>query len=177
MDSVLKYWFRIEAGLAIVCLFSVACLLFADVLAREFFGNGIFAAQKLSVYATAIGGVLGYTLVLHSGGHLRPTAIDKLTPAGWDSALNRIADLISSAICAFLGVISAQFVHSTYELGEVGMVLLNPLWPIQLIIPYTFFSASLRYFIYAVRQDLRPAERSALDSAGPGTGNEQEAGR
>lgn len=177
MNSVLKYWFRIEAGVAITCLFSVAGLLFADVLARELFGNGIFAAQKLSVYATAIGGVLGYTLVMHSGGHLRPTALDRLTPASWDAALNRIADLISAAICAFLGVISAQFVQSTYELGEVGMVLLNPLWPIQLIIPYTFFSASLRYLIYAARPDLRPAERSALDTAAGGPGDGQEAGR
>ena len=33
-----------------------------------------------------------------------------------------------------------------------------PLWPVQLILPYCFASAGLRYLLFAFFPDLRPAE-------------------
>lgn len=158
MKAFLVYLQKVETAVAVAAFAVVAALLFADVAAREVFGNGIFAAQKIAVYATAIAGMLGFSIVVGVHGHLRPKIVDKAFPAAWEPFLARFADLVSAAICVFMGVIAANFTYTSFTVGEVGMVLLNKLWWMQAIIPYAFFSSALRYAIYAGFPSTRPEE-------------------
>ena len=156
MQAFLTWLQKVETAVAVLAFLLVASLLFADVMAREFFGNGIFAAQKIAVYATAVAGMLGFAIVVGVHGHLRPKVVDKAFPERWNPVLDRLGDLVSAAICVFMGVIAARFAYTSFEVGEVGMVLLNKLWWMQSIIPYAFFSSALRYLIYAALPSARP---------------------
>ena len=156
MSAFLTWLQRVETAIAVAAFALVASLLFADVMAREFFENGIFAAQKIAVYATAVAGMLGFAIVVGVHGHLRPKVIDRAFPPSWNPVLDRLGDLVSSGICIFMGAIAANFAYTSFEVGEVGMVLLNKLWWMQAIIPYAFFSSALRFLIYAAVPATRP---------------------
>ncbi|QQS13308.1 MAG: TRAP transporter small permease [Rhodospirillales bacterium] len=151
--------YRLETIVACVAFVLVAASLFADVFSREALGNGIFGAQKFAVFATAIAGLLGFTIVVHSGGHLRVSAVDRLFPESWQGPMTRIGDLVSCGICLFLGVYAVQFVASSARLGETDMVFKIKLWPIQAALPYLFFASALRYAAHAAFPALRPEEK------------------
>jgi len=153
--------FAAEKWVAIAAFALIAVLLFADVLGRELFGHGLFWAQRASVYAATVAGLLGFSLCVAKGAHLRPSSFDKLAPAGWGPAMNRAADLISAAICLFLAIYGANFVVNSFALGERGQAIDMPLWPVQMILPYCFVSAMLRYLAYAAFPALRPVESEA----------------
>lgn len=157
MKAFLSFLQRVETAVAVIAFAVVASMLFADVMAREFFGNGIFAAQKIAVYATAVAGMLGFAVVVGVHGHLRPKIVDKAFPESWNPVMDRLGDLVSAGICVFMGCIAAGFAYTSFEVGEVGMVLLNKLWWMQAIIPYAFFSSALRFLVYAMVPSTRPA--------------------
>lgn len=151
----------LEKWVAILAFGLIAVFLFADVLGREVFGHGIFWAQRASVYCATIAGLLGFSICTATGGHLRPSSFDKLAPAGSNLGLNRLADLIAAAICLVLAVYGTNFVVNSFTLGERGQAIDMPLWPVQIILPYCFLSAMLRYLVFATFPTLRPAEKEA----------------
>ena len=158
LGRALKALFWAEATVAVTCFTVVVTSLLADVLARELFGNGIFAAQRVAVYATAIAGLLGYPIVVGTGGHIRPSVLDKVVPERWSGSMNRFADITSAAICLGFAYYCALYVESARELGERQMVLNNLVWPLQTVLPWLFFSAALRYLAFAACPALRPKE-------------------
>jgi len=160
-ERFLDTLFSVEKWVAVGAFVVITVVLFADVLGREVFGHGIFWAQRTAVYAATIGGLLGFTLCVAKGGHLRPSAFDKVAPAAWNRAMNRLADLLAADICLFLAVYGAHFVLNSFQLGERGQAIDMPLWPVQIILPYCFISAMLRYVVYAAYPALRPAENEA----------------
>lgn len=160
-ERFLSALFELEKWVAIAAFGVITVVLFADVMGRELFGQGIFWAQRVAVYAATIAGLLGFSLCVAKGGHLRPSSFDKLAPPAWNEALNRIADLVAAAICLFLTVYGANFVLNSFNLGERGQAIDMPLWPVQIILPYCFGSAMLRYLVYAGFPALRPVEQEA----------------
>ncbi|MGE0658231.1 MAG: TRAP transporter small permease [Reyranellaceae bacterium] len=155
----LRWLFWIEATVAVVAFLVVATALMADVLGREFFGDGIFGAQRVAVWATAIAGLGGFALVTAQGGHLRPQFADSWLPASWEPQLLRLADVISAAICLALAWYAWDFVMENRRLGERGMAIPILVWPIQLILPWMFASSALRYLAFAAFPPLRPAQK------------------
>lgn len=162
MARFLRWLYRIEATVCVVAFLIVAGALMADVLAREFFGNGIFGAQRLAVWAAAIAGLGGFALVTAEGGHLRPSFADGWVPKRWDAHVNRIADVLSGAICLWFAWYAVEFVLEVRRLGERGMAIPILTWPIQCVIPWMFISSGLRYAIYAIWPGLRPAPKGEL---------------
>ncbi len=158
LRSALAWLFRVEVVLSCGGLLLVATALISDVLARELFGQGIFGAQKVAVYADAIAGLLGFAVVVHAGGHLRISAVDQLFPKRWHAHIARLGDFISCGLCVLLGIYAARYVLSTMRLGEKDLLFYAKLWPMQMVIPYIFFSASIRYLSFAAVPTLRPAE-------------------
>ncbi len=156
--GALTWLFRAELAVTYTALLMIAGALFADVLARELFGQGIFGAQKFAVYCNAIAGLLGFAVVVHAGGHLRVSLVDQLYPEAWDACMARIADLVSAGLCAALGVAAARYVLSSMRLGEVDLLFFAKVWPMQLVLPYIFFSSAIRYLSFAMFPGLRPGE-------------------
>jgi TRAP-type C4-dicarboxylate transport system permease small subunit len=155
----LKWLWRIEATVCVLTFSLTALALMADVLAREFFGNGIFGAQRFAVWTTAIAGLLGFALVTAENGHLRPQFADKWLPRALDPHMDRIGDVLSMLICVALGWYAVGFVQSSAALGERGMAIPIKVWPIQLVLPWMFFSSALRHAAFAIWPALRPAPK------------------
>lgn len=155
---LLALLFRAEKWVAVAAFGLITVVLFSDVVGREIFGQGLFWAQRAAVYAATTAGLLGFALCVATGGHLRPSSFDKFFPPTMSGPMNRVADIISAAICLFLAFYSAQFVFNSWQLGERGQAIPMVLWPVQLILPYCFLSATLRYLLFAAFPALRPAE-------------------
>jgi TRAP-type C4-dicarboxylate transport system permease small subunit len=160
MAQLILTWLRrIEVVVCVIAFSSAALALIADVLARELLGNGIFGAQRFAVWATAIAGLVGFALVTSEVGHLRPHFADKWLPRALDPYMDRVGDAVSALICIGLGVYAVDFVQNSFRLGERGMAIPIKVWPIQLILPWMFFSSAIRHLIFMAVPQLRPAPK------------------
>ncbi len=174
MQKFLRGWQWLESAVAVVAFTLVAGALILDVMGRELYAafdsigmnsfaeaylGGVFGAQRFAVHATQIAGMLGFSIVVGTGGHLRPTVIDKLFPERFDAHVNRVADLISATICAGLAWMCWDFMLSTRSMNEISMVFQIEIWPFQLILAYVFASAAARYLCFVAVPSCRPATR------------------
>jgi TRAP-type C4-dicarboxylate transport system permease small subunit len=150
----------LEATVCVLAFSITAIALMADVLGREVFGNGIFGAQRLAVWTTAIAGLVGFALVTAEAAHLRPRFADGWLPKAVEPHIDRIAELVSAAICIFLGWFAIGFVQSSAALGERGMAIPIVVWPIQLILPWMFLSSAVRHLCFAAWPELRPIPKA-----------------
>ena len=153
---LLKWLWRIEATVCVLTFSLTALALMSDVIGRELLGDGIFGAQRFAVWTTAISGLLGFALVTAERGHLRPQFADGWLPRALDPYMDRIGDVVSAAICLFLGYFAWNFVMSSMQLGERGMAIPIQVWPIQLVLPWMFGSSALRHIAFATWPALRP---------------------
>lgn len=130
-----------------------------DIFGREFLGFGIFGAQRLAVYCMAVAGVMGFSYVVSHGGHLRPTILDKLTPARHDRIAARVADVVSCLLCLLVAYGAFLFVHSTFVIGERDMTLPIYIWPVQSVLVVSFVFAAIKFLLFALFPALRPADK------------------
>jgi len=164
VQKALRWLWTIEATVCVLAFAGTALALMADVLAREFFGDGIFGAQRFAVWTNAVAGLLGFAIVTAERGHLRPQVADRLVPRVLEPHIDRIGEVVSALICLALAWVAVQFVRSSAMLGERGMAIPILVWPIQLVLPWMFFSSAMRHLAYAAWPALRPAPRSEMPS-------------
>ena len=162
VQNFLKLLWTVEAAICVLAYAGTSVALMADVLARELLGNGIFGAQRFAVWANAVAGLLGFALVTAERGHLRPQFADALLPKSLAPHIERIGELVSTVICLALAWFAVQFVLSSARLGERGMAIPILVWPIQLVLPWMFFSSALRHLAFARWPALRPVPRSEV---------------
>jgi TRAP-type C4-dicarboxylate transport system permease small subunit len=165
---LLDFWHRLECWVAVVSFGFIAVILVLDVLGREFVGpflrllglepgaTGIFASQKVSVFALVIGSFAGIGIATAAGAHIVPAFASGWVPAQWQRIYDRAADLFTGLF--LLGVVwfGLKFVGSSFKTDLRAPVLDWPVWPIQLAIPLGFLSAAGRYFLYAAWPALKP---------------------
>lgn len=149
---------RLEATVAVVGISLCGALLIADVVFRELLGHGIPWAQRVAVYCATIAAMLGFGLAIQSGEHLRPKMLDNVFPQAARPTVMRLGSLLSAAICFFLAYHAWFFVYASYLSGYRGVAIDVAVWPMQIILPYAFASAALRYLIYAMLPVLTPVE-------------------
>lgn len=159
--TILSALQRIEETLAVLAYVIVAALLIGDVLGREIFGASLLGAQKLAIYAAIVAGFIGLSLATSAGAHLRPEILDRVVPARYGQLVDRLGDGFAAAFFAGLGVVAVWFVIQSAEYGDRAAIFLFPLWPIQLVMPYAFFSCAYRHFAYALHPELKPHEALA----------------
>ena len=160
-------WHRIECLVAVAAFGFIAIVLIGDVLGRELLGPiyrafnikgqaGVYASQKMSVYALVIGSFAGVGIATATGSHLLPRIGFGWVPAAWGPTVDRLADGISGVF--FCGVAWFGWVYVRSSMGaDLRAQAFNiPIWPIQAAIPLGFLSAGLRYFFYATWPALRP---------------------
>lgn len=155
-QSILDKLLKAEGTVAAIAFLCAATAILADVVGREFFGHGIWGAAKFAVFGTVSAGFLGIGLATHAGMHLRPQFADGWIPARFEPAMKRIAPMITAILFFTLGVLAYFYVRETFEYGQLAPVLDWPLWIIQMVMPYAFFSNGLRNLIYALQPDLLP---------------------
>jgi TRAP-type C4-dicarboxylate transport system permease small subunit len=166
---IVDAWHSAECWLAVACFGFIAGILILDVLGREFLGpflrligfdpgpTGIFASQKLSIFALVIGSFAGIGIATATGAHIVPGFAAGWVPQAWKPAFDRAADLITGLFLVGVTWFGLKFVGSSFQTDLRAPVLDWPVWPIQLSIPLGFLSAAGRYFVYAAWPALKPA--------------------
>ena len=154
---LLRLLSTIESIAAAIAYVVVAALLIGDVIGREVFGKGIFGATKMAVFAAIASGFIGLALATAANTHLRPAFMDFVFAGPRAAIANRIGDAFSAAFFLFMGWLGVLFVMQSYEYAEKAAVLYWQLWPIQMVIPYAFFSTAIRHGIFAAWPELKPS--------------------
>ena len=160
-------WLTIECWIAVVAFTFIALVLFLDVLGRELLGplvrlfgqkmaTGIFASQKMSVYALVIGAFAGVGIATATGSHLVPRVLFGVVPERHGRAFDRFADLLTGLFLVAVSYYGLLFVQSSFATDLRAPVLNWSVWPFQLAIPLGFLSAAVRYLLFAIWPSLRP---------------------
>ena len=156
---ILNYLFYAEAAAAILLYAMIAALLACDVLLREVGVSFILGVQRMCVYAMIQTGFLGLGLAAARGRHLRPRFADALVPKRFVPLVRRIGSFSMAAIFGYFIIFGVKFVMEAIEYGDLARTIKIPLWIVQLVVPYAFFSTALRYLIYGIFPDLNPEEK------------------
>ncbi len=159
MTRALGLLTKFETFLASCFVLVLTGLVVIDVVAREVFALGLPWAQKGAVQLMIWAGFLGAALMAQRGDHLRPEIGDKLCPPNFLPLLERARNLCVALFSLALAYYGALYVLESREFAEEHVVLQVPLWPLQLVIPWTFLSMGLRYLWYTYRPLLK-TERS-----------------
>jgi TRAP-type C4-dicarboxylate transport system permease small subunit len=164
----LEIWHRAECWLAVAAFSFIAIILVLDVAGREVLGplfrllgidagpTGIFASQRLSIFALVIGAYCGIGIATATGSHLVPRVGFAWAPERWGPVLDRLADVLTGLFLLGVAYYGVVFVRSTYEADLRTPMLDWVIWPVQAVMPLGFTSAALRYFFFARWPDLRP---------------------
>jgi TRAP-type C4-dicarboxylate transport system permease small subunit len=155
LDAVLIWLKRTESVVATAAYAVVAILLMVDVVGRELFSTAFLGMQQIAVYGAIVAGFLGLTLATSDNAHLRPEFLDFLAGSA-EKQVKRIGDMISALFYFGATYVALTFVQISMEAGDKAPVLYFVLWPLQLVIPYAFFSAGLKHLIFALKPSLKP---------------------
>ncbi|WP_164660228.1 TRAP transporter small permease [Tropicibacter sp. Alg240-R139] len=154
LEAVLNWLKRSESVVATIAYAVVAILLMVDVVGRELFSTSFLGMQQVAVYGAIVAGFLGLTLATSDNAHLRPEFLDFIA-GPFDRHAVRLGDLLSAAFFFAATHVAVTFVQISYEAGDKAPVLYFALWPLQLVIPYAFFSAGLKHLIFALKPSLK----------------------
>lgn len=163
--GILKGMATAERFIAALCIGGLTLVMFLDVGMRETMKEGIVWAQKFSLHLMFWAGMLGAALVSSKGSHLRPEIADKLWPKKLHPVLKFIEHLLIAAFCFYLGYIAVGFIAQSLESGQRNQVTEIPLWILQIVMPYTFFSMGIRHFIYSLAPSIRPVDQNEAEEA------------
>ncbi|OED37149.1 hypothetical protein AB833_24700 [Chromatiales bacterium (ex Bugula neritina AB1)] len=152
----LKALTRLESVLAMAAYTAVAFLLIGDVIGREIFSTPIHGAQKMAVYAAIVAGFTGLSLATAENMHLRPSFLDGVIPKRYHNCINRLSDTFACLFFLSMAIFGALFVRESMNFGDKAAVLYWLLWPIQIIIPYAFFTSALRHGLFALYPQTKP---------------------
>lgn len=161
------HWHRLECLVAVSAFGFIAVVLILDVAGRELLAPiyrlldikraaGVFAAQKMCVYALVIGSFVGIGIATATASHLLPRVGFGWVPAAWGPAMNRVADLFTGLFFCGVAYYGYVYVASSMQAGLRMQAFDMPIWPIQAAIPLGFLSAALRYVFFAAWPALRP---------------------
>jgi hypothetical protein len=106
VTGLLTGWHRLECWIAVAGFGFIAVVLIGDVLGRELIGPlfrafgvqkqaGVYAAQKMSVYALVVGSFAGIGIATATASHLLPRVGFGWAPSAWGPALDRLADVVT----------------------------------------------------------------------------------
>lgn len=166
---LVEAWHKAECWVAVLAFGFIATILVLDVFGREFLGpflrvlgfepgaTGIFASQKLSIFALVIGSFAGIGIATATGAHIVPSFASGWVPPHWRPVYERAVDLFTGLFLIGVVWFGFKFVGSSFKTDLRAPVLDWPVWPIQLAIPLGFLSAAGRYLIYAAWPLLKPA--------------------
>lgn len=160
LGSVLRFLKLLESIVATAAYTVVAILLMVDVVGRELFATTFLGLQQLAVYGAIIAGFTGLTLATSDNAHLRPGFMDFLA-GKLEAQVRRLGDVLSGLFFAGACVVALSFVQVSMEFGDKAPVMYFLLWPLQMIIPYAFASASLKHLIFAITPVLKPGHNPA----------------
>lgn len=159
MEKVFHYLHQLEKWIAAFCAACLTLLIITDVITREGFELGLPWAQKAAVYFMIWMGFLGAIMMSHKNEHLRPEFADKIFKGKLSVIVPRLQHLVTAAFTGLLAYSAYVYVLETREFGDMNVILDVAMWKLQLVIPYAFFSMTLRHLYYVYKLPVK-TERS-----------------
>ena len=166
--SILRLLQKLQTAIVLAAFAVLVLVVFADVVSRELTGAGLYWASQTGVWANVLVVMGGFGLASAAGGHLRPRFADNWLPATWSTAVACLQHVVMAAFCFAIGWLALSVTYETWELGEVSIQLMLPVWPVQLFLPAAFLCAGIQHIIYGCCHARLPPLMSfrALLSAG-----------
>lgn len=160
--AFLKWLGRSERWLALCAFLVLVLVVFADVLSRELTGAGLYWSSQTAVWANVLVVMAGFGLASADSSHLRPRFADGWLPHSWHAVLQTLQHVVMAGFSLTIAVLAARVTFGSWQLGEISIELLLPVWPVQAFLPLAFFGACLRHTIFACYPALRPVDTSAM---------------
>ncbi|MEY8828520.1 TRAP transporter small permease [Sedimentitalea sp. XS_ASV28] len=162
MTSAFKIYLNatlsVEKAIVVITFFAMLVAISADVIGREFFGQGVFGSVKFAVYALILCAMAGFGIATASGSHLRPQFLDFVTAGRREMPARRLGRVASAAILVMLAWGAWEMVAFSRMIEERDITLDWLVWPIQLALPLAFLLSAMRHLIYAADPRLMPEE-------------------
>ncbi|MGI9291183.1 MAG: TRAP transporter small permease, partial [Gammaproteobacteria bacterium] len=132
---LLSFIGRLERGLVVTAFLLLVGVVFADVVSRELTGAGLYWASQTGVWANVIVVMAGFGLASADGSHLRPRFADGWLPASWNGMLQTLQHVVMAVFCVSIALLAGRVTYGSWQLGEVSIELMMPVWPVQLFLP------------------------------------------
>jgi TRAP-type C4-dicarboxylate transport system permease small subunit len=155
MMKFFEFLSKVERLVASILIFFLTTFVVMDVGIREIFKQSLPWAQKGAVYMMIWAGFLGAVLVTQKVEHLRPEIADKIWKGKLKSFYLRANNFLIFLFTLAMTYYSTLYVLESREFADRNVIIDMPMWGLQAIIPYCFFSMSLRYFYFI----LHPQEK------------------
>lgn len=169
MGSILfKILDNIESYICRTLLVGFVCLLFMQIVSRQFFGYSFSWTEELSVYMFVWFVFFGASYAAKLAAHNRVTFHYKMMPAWLSTSLEALADLIWIAFNCYFVYLAYDFVFNRMNLFWKSQTLGVPMKYIYLILPIAFSLMTLRiiqvnYYKFVKGIDIRDPESKELD--------------
>jgi TRAP-type C4-dicarboxylate transport system permease small subunit len=161
----MKHWNRIDeciASLEQVLLAGSLSLMvivaFLQIVLRNFFDTGLSWGDELVRYCVIWVGFIGAALATREGKQIRMDVVSRWLPTRHQGTLQAFIHLVSSLISATLTFAAIKFVRVEAQMG--AETFFGPAtWIIQLVIPVTFGTMTIRYAFFSIAEFLQTIHR------------------
>jgi TRAP-type C4-dicarboxylate transport system permease small subunit len=153
MNKLLTKLDQLEKIVGIIAISIMSVLVMVDVISREVFHQSVTWAQKLAVYLMIWSGFIGPSLVARKGNYLRPQLAEKFWFNFNPNLYARLHSLACLSFHLMLAYFAFGYIADSFEFNDQNIVLKVPMWLLQVIIPYSFLSLSLKNLYYVLHPD------------------------
>ena len=169
MGSILfKIFDNIESYICRTLLAGFVCLLFMQIVSRQFFDYSFSWTEELSVYMFVWFVFFGASYAAKLAAHNRVTFHYKMMPNWMSTTLEALSDLIWVGFNCYFVYLAYDFVFNRMNLFWKSQTLGVPMKYIYLILPIAFALMTVRiiqvnYYKFVKGIDIRDPESKELD--------------
>jgi len=143
-DPPVKVSLRIEDWLSVLILASLACITFANVLARYLTNNSIAWTEEISVFLLIVLTMTAGATAFVRNQHIR---IEYFADGGTPGRQRTLALIVNTLVLLFfllLAVLSARMAYDNYFWGDTTPAIGLPMWWYSVWMPVLSVAISLR---------------------------------
>lgn len=161
-NKVIRVIDKLEDGLLVLILASMILLAGYQIIARNFFSEGLVWIDPLLRMLVLWVGFAGAVVATRTDKHIRIDVFTKYLPENILPYVQRVVYLFAVSVCMLIGWHAARFVYSEYEYSTIAFAGI-PAWLTALIIPISFILIAFRYGLLFISP---PKPVSVIDAEG-----------
>ena len=131
MSAVIRQISLYAGYTSAICAVMLIILVLAEIVRRTFFNSSFLWTFEISSWLLVAFAFLGMGYTLQSGGHVRVTLLTSRLSKRIQTWLNLLLSLISAFLFAYFTIYFFEGMVSNYEVGAVGISVLEP--PVYII--------------------------------------------
>jgi C4-dicarboxylate transporter DctQ subunit len=135
----------VEKYFAVAIITAIVIIVFSGTIARYFFKDPLFGADRLATYLMVWLGFIGFQIATSKLRHIEIEFLKSRVSPGVKYIMSLITALFAAVFLFISTVLAYQYMELSREMGDKDVVLDIPIWWIILIIPLSFFISALRY--------------------------------